>query len=349
VTDPAWAAEVTADSIGDVPEFLARASLRQVVRPDDARAGAVYERVVVDGNRYFVKQLSRASDWIMRMVGDQVHRPHVAWRTGLMDRSSDCVDHTVLAMDLTGAGDHALLTIVMRDVGPLLVPPGDDVIPARHHAGFISQMAALTARFWGWQDEIGLTSMDQRLRMLAPDNIAGELACDSVPGPVAAAMAGWAALAARAPGLAALTRLVHETPGIISEPLRDTPCTFLQGDWKMGNLGTHPDGRVILLDWAFPGSGPPCWDLCWYLALNRARLPETKEKVIDRYQAELERRGISTAGWWQEQLELCVIGVMATFGWEKALGDGGELSWWEVTTARAATRRGIRVPGPGIG
>jgi hypothetical protein len=47
-------------------------------------------------------------------------------------------------------------------------------------------------------------------------------------------------------------------------------------DWKMGNLGTHPDGRTILLDWAFPGAGPARWDLCRYLALNRARLPRTE-------------------------------------------------------------------------
>jgi hypothetical protein len=27
---------------------------------------------------------------------------------------------------------------------------------------------------------------------------------------------------------------------------------------------------------AFSGAGPACWDLCWYLALNRARLPRTQ-------------------------------------------------------------------------
>jgi hypothetical protein len=27
---------------------------------------------------------------------------------------------------------------------------------------------------------------------------------------------------------------------------------------------------------AFPGAGPACWDLCLYLALNRARLPRTQ-------------------------------------------------------------------------
>jgi hypothetical protein len=32
---------------------------------------------------------------------------------------------------------------------------------------------------------------------------------------------------------------------------------------------------------------------------------------------------------------------MATFGWEKALGDAGELAWWEARVADAATRQHI--------
>jgi len=139
-----------------------------------------------------------------------------------------------------------------------------------------------------------------------------------------------------------IARLVHERPEVITGPIGDTPSTFLQGDWKMGNLGSHPDGRTILLDWAYPGSGPACWDLCWYLALNRARLPESKESAIGRYRTSLEARGISTTPWWERQLDLCMIGIMATFGWEKALGDAVELAWWEDQIAAAAARCGIR-------
>jgi hypothetical protein len=84
--------------------------------------------------------------------------------------------------------------------------------------------------------------------------------------------------------------------------------------------------------------------LCWYLALNRARLPEPKEAVIDRFRAALEQQGTGTGGWWQRQLDLCLIGVMATFGWEKALGDEGELAWWEAAAAAAATRQHIPIP-----
>ena len=326
---------------GPVGEFLARAVSRESVRPDDARAGASYERVTIDGDAYFVKRLSPASDWIMRVTGDHVHRPYLVWRAGIMDQAPACIDHTVVAMNVAGEGDHALLTMVMRDVGGCLVPPGDTVVPPAQHASFVAHMAALSAAFWGWDDDIGLTTMAQRVRFFAPDNIAAELDAAEVPGPIAAAAAGWAALPGRSPLLARLARLVHDQPGILTGPLARTPRTFLHGDWKMGNLGAHPDGRTILLDWAYPGSGPACWDLCWYLALNRARLPESKEAAISRFRAALEDNGIDTGRWWEQQLDLCVIGIMATFAWEKALGDADELAWWENRVAEAASRRGI--------
>ena len=92
--------------------------------------------------------------------------------------------------------------------------------------------------------------------------------------------------------LAAVAKAGHDHPELVTAPLAATPVTFLHGDWKMGNLGTHPNGQTILLDWAYPGSGPACWDLCWYLALNSARLPESKEATIDRFRAALVAHGI---------------------------------------------------------
>jgi hypothetical protein len=328
-----------------VGELLAGATSRQPVQPADGRAGACYERVTVRDQQYFLKRLSHASDWIMRLTGDHVHRPYLVWQVGIMDRAAVRIDHAVVAMELAGTGDDAVLTVLMHDVGEHLVPPGDEVVPISHHQGFIEHLAALSAEFWGWQDDLGLTSMAQRLRFFAPDNIAAELAADRVPPPVAAAAAGWRALPGRAPLLAELARLVHARPDVLTEPLADTPSTFLHGDWKMGNLGTAPDGRTILLDWAYPGAGPACWDLCWYLALNRARLPEPKHQVIGRFRADLERHGITTKGWWQRQLDLCLIGIMATFGWEKALGDADELGWWQEQAAAAATRQRIALSG----
>jgi hypothetical protein len=265
-------------AIGSVDELLARASSRTEVRPGDGKAGARYERVLVDGEPFFVKHLSPASDWIMRVTGDQVHRPYLVWRSGLMARSPGCIDHTVVAMQVSGAGDDAVLTMVMRDVGAFLVPEGDTVVPGSQHAGFIEHMADLSCAFWGWDDDIGLTTMEQRIRFFAPGNIAAELLAADVPAPIAAADAGWRELPGRSPLLSGLARLIHDRPGLVTGPLAATPRTFLHGDWKMGNLGTHPGGRTILLDWALPGSGPACWDLCWYLAVNRARLPNPSRR-----------------------------------------------------------------------
>ena len=203
-------------------ELLARASSRERVTPDDARSGAGFERVVVGPDCYFVKRLSFASDWIMRASGDHVCRQYLVWQAGIMDESPSCIDHAVVAMGLDGVGSDAVLTIVMRDIGGFLVPPGDAMLPAGQHAGFIAHMAALHSTFWDWDDQIGLTTMAQRIRLFAPDTIAG--------------------------------------------------------------------------------------------------------------------------GWWQQQLDLCMIGVMATFGWEKALGDEDELAWWEQAAAGAATRQHIPIP-----
>lgn len=182
-------------------ELIAQAAAREFVRPQDARAGAVFERITVRSQSYFVKRLSAASDWVMRVTGDHVHRPYLVWRSGIMAQAPACIDHTVVAMDVTGGpGDDAVLTIVMRDVGGFLIPAGDAVVPAAQHARLIAHMAAL------------------------------------------------------------------------------------------------------------------------------------------------EIREISTAGWWQEQLDLCLIGIMATFGWEKALGDQDELSWWEARVAAAAARQHLSFP-----
>jgi hypothetical protein len=46
--------------------------------PADARSGAAFERIVVGPDRYFVKRLSMASDWIMRASGDRVCRQYLS-------------------------------------------------------------------------------------------------------------------------------------------------------------------------------------------------------------------------------------------------------------------------------
>ncbi|HZI37448.1 MAG TPA: phosphotransferase, partial [Acidimicrobiia bacterium] len=105
---------------------------------------------------------------------------------------------------------------------------------------------------------------------------------------------------------------------------------LLHGDWKAGNLGTGPDGRTILLDWAMPGRGPVTTELAWYLAINAARLPHPYEEAIAAYRRSLERQGIDTGGWWERQLGLALLGAVVQLGWDKALfATADDLAWWE--------------------
>ena len=83
------------------------------------------------------------------------------------------------------------------------------------------------------------------------------------------------------------------------EAVRQTPLTFLHGDWKLGNLGVGAGSHACCSTGPTPGIGPIAHELAWYLALNRARLPESKEATIDALRGSLERRGIATDGWWE--------------------------------------------------
>ena len=330
-----------------VSELVARASAREAVRPSDGKSTSSFERIAVDGQRYFLKRLSPATDWIMRVTGDRVHRPYLIWESGIMDRAPACIDHTVVAMEIDGTGDEAVLSVLMRDVGAHLVPEGDTVVPPAQHQAFVDHLAQLCVEFWGFEDDIGgLTTMDERLRFFDPTNVARELAVADPPGTIVAAHTGWKALPELSPFLSELAHAVWEDTTMLTAPLAETPTTFLHGDWKMGNLGSHPTGRTILIDWAYPGAGPACWDLWWYVALNRARLPESKERAVVRFRADLERHGVDTSSWFERQLDLCLVAIMVTFGWEKALGDEDELRWWERQVAGAVDRLAIDLPRP---
>jgi hypothetical protein len=310
---------------GSLEELVAGATERVEVRPSDAKSGARFERLVVDGERLFLKSLSAADDWIMRVTGNTSHWELRVWQAGLYADTPRVIDHTIRGMALDG--DR--LSILMTDCGDDLVPPGDDPVPGTHHADFLDAMAAMHAHFLGWHDELGLYDLSRRWLFFAPGTIAPELAAPDVPGPIAVAHQGWGLLPERAPRLHDLVTAVHRDPVPLSDALRATPLTFVGGDWKLGNVGHRPDRRTILLDWAYPGEAPPCWDLAWYLALNRARLPESKEATIERYRGRLEAHGVATGDWWERQLGLSQVGMAAVIAWEKAVGDQAELDWWE--------------------
>jgi hypothetical protein len=310
-------------------ELVAGATDRVEVRSSDAKSGARFETLRVEGQPCFLKVLTAENDWIMRVTGNTTNWEFQVWRAGIYQQFPECIDHTILAMALEGSGPSARLSILMTDCSSDLVPPGDGMLPEQHHLDLVDHMAAMHARFLGWRDEIGLADPAHRFLYFAPETIAPELEVADVPGPVAAAEKGWALLPERAPRLHRLARSVHHDPQALADALSTTPSTFVGGDWKLGNIGRRPDGRTILVDQAYPGEAPPCLDLAWHLALNRARIPISKEATIAHYRDRLEHHGVDTTDWFDRQLGLTLLGMSALFAWEKALGDQAELDWWE--------------------
>jgi Phosphotransferase enzyme family len=322
-----------------VEELLAGATGRQPFATTDSKSGAPFERVLIDGEPHVVKYLHVDDDWIMRATGDVRCRPLLVWRSGLLDVVPPGIDHAVVGA-AEGLGRNGWgAALLMRDVSPYLVPPGDDPVPLEQHLTFLDHMAALAARFWGFTDTIGLTPFHSRWTWFCDGMLAAEAERgwpDGVP-PIVAR--GWGRFDDTAPRdvVEAVEALRHDT-GPLVEALSATPMTLLHGDWKYGNLGTAPDGRTVLLDWAGPGAGPIGCDLAWYMAINVARMPQTKEEAIDSLHAALERHGVDTTAWWDAQIRLCLLGALVLFGWEKALGGPDEFGWW-CDRAREGTAR----------
>jgi hypothetical protein len=311
-----------------IEELIAGATDRQPLGGSDGKSGSTLERVVIDGEPFVLKQLHPDRDWTMRGFGDLWCRPVQLWVCGLLDAMPEVIDHAVVGA-ATGLGRHGWGgALLLRDVSEHLIPEGDEIVPLEDHRQLLDHLAEMSARFWGAEGVPDMITVASRYSAFGPGWLEAEQQL-GWPDPIPVISAdGWRQFSERAP--ADVRRVVddlrHDNDPL-ARAIERTPLTFLHGDWKMGNLGVAP-GRTILLDWTYPGIGPLGHELAWYLAVNRLRLPESKEDTIDALRRSLEARGIATDGWWQEQVDLCLLGCMVQFGWEKALGDDDELGWW---------------------
>lgn len=321
------------DPVCPLEDLLAAASSRQPWVPDDTKSGARFERVVIGDDRYVLKYQDQRDDWMLRATADPGRRYVMLWEHGLLARLPDVIDHAVVA----GTFDGEVGVILLRDVADQLLPPGQP-LTAHQHARFLDHMAAMHAAFWGWHDDIGLTPLSTRYLMFSPAVARAEAARGSMAVVPKVMGEGWAILPEVAPRLADVLEPLLADPAPLVAALQSVPHTLVHGDWKAANLGTHPDGRTVLLDFGeVPGEASPIADLSWYLALNADLLPETKDEAIATYRAALERRGISTGDWWDAAVALELLGAMVQFGWEKALGGAGpELAWWEARAVDGA-------------
>lgn len=315
-----------------IEELLQGASDSGNIDAGDSRSGATLERVTIEGEKFVLKRISWSRDWLMRTSGDRDGWTVRAWESGIMSHMPASIDHATVGAARWDGPNGIETAVLMRDVGHSVVPDGDSVVPLDQHLQFIDRMAELHATFLEFNGVSGLMPLQNRYLFLSPDTAKAELEYDStseIPGYV---LNGWKQLAEKSPELAKIVLPLHDDVSPLLDAFAKTPLTFMHGDWKVTNLGIGSDGRTILLDWAFPGFGPGCSELVWYLAINAARNPQSKEDTIAKYRSSLEHHGVDTSEWFDRQLGLAMIGVMTQFGWEKALGGGDELDWWVSMT-----------------
>jgi hypothetical protein len=324
--------------------LVGQATERIALDEAPGKSGARLERLVIGGDRYILKRLDLADDWTMRASGCLRGAPLELWERGILARLPACFNQPIVAVAweppsrTRPSGGCALL---MRDVARWLVPATDEPIAADQHERFLRHMARLHAAFWEGGDELDIVPAAHRYLELSPWMAQAEAAIGSphlVPRLVAK---GWPLLAKVAPAAAEVVVPLAHDPGPLVEALAGTPHTFVHSNWKLDNLGTDDQGRTVLLDWEQPGRGAPLSDLAWYLAINCRRLPRSKEESIADYRGALEACGVDTGPWFDRQLALSLLGALAQFGWEKALGGyDEELRWWENQAVRASALLG---------
>jgi Phosphotransferase enzyme family len=313
---------------------LSAATLRETLGPTaEGLSSATFERVVIDGAAYVIKRLSYETDWVMRAGGD-IGVPRVVrmFADGLFDRLPASID-TALT-DVAYDPETGLAELLMRDVSGAFLRD-EDPISLDQQALFLDAMAQLHSSTRTLVDDLGLTTPVQRWRMLGPDFAAAERRRGAVTGVPALLGPMWQRLAENAPQLHRTLVALAADPQPLVTALATTPQTLVHGDWKGGNLGVTDERRVVLVDWAFPGIDAPCADLAWYVSVNCDRLPETKEATIARYRDGLEAQGMDTAGWWDRQLPLALLGGAVQMAWSKC-DQIEELAWWSARVAEAS-------------
>jgi hypothetical protein len=325
-----------------VEELLEGVGRREVFVNPDGRSSSAFERVWIDGAPHIVKYIHPDDDFTMRVSGDIGHRSVRAWSDGMLDAAPDLVDHAIVGA-AAGIGRNGWgSALLMRDVSEELLPQGDSRLAADEHLAFLDNLAGFCAASWGWRDHRTAPAYlpyPARWGWFGRAALAGEAALGFPERIPSVAAEGWRRFERRveADVVAAVERLRDDvTP--LADALRRTPSCFLHGDVKSSNTGRATDGRTVLIDWAYVGEGPACHEIAWHLALDRDRLSMSKDDTAAAFRAALERRGVDTASWWDHQYELCLLGAVVQFGWEKAFGDDEELQWWCT-----AARRGMRL------
>lgn len=318
---------------------------REVMTSVDSATGATLERLILPGTldgavRYVVKRLQPRGDWIGRATNDERTREYRLATGGIYPALPSGISTAVVgAVEVPNGA-----ALIMHDVAPVLVPPGDDPISEEQLVRSLQALARLHSTFYSFPARLlaglGLCTPSNWLTLLAPSTAEREAATAPRDPVTPHILPGWDAFARLVPDAWAVVGPLLADPMPLVRGLRECPDTLVHGDAKVGNLGFTGE-QVILLDWSLTLRAPGALDLGWYLAVNSARLPIPRAAAIEVYRAAREEHGRlpATGEQWERELALSLLAGTLRLGWAKALGaasddsathsrERSELAYW---------------------
>ena len=288
-------------ALGDVVDRVALSGATE------ALSGASFERLLLaDGRRLVLKFLPVGGDWLTRMTGGHGGMRQL-WDSGVLERVAAIVDHGVVTVLTSGAGD----VVVMRDLTDELLAPARPV-PESEARDLLAGLAALHAD-WEGGEHTGLCPSEARIGLFAPARHAADRG--PCPHPMRdTILAGWATFAEVGDrDVVDAVFAVHADPQRLARRLRDAvPPTLVHGDAKLENLGLS-GRRLVVIDWGdLTGFGAAETDVAWFAVQGTWRIDALPDVVFQAYDACASRPLDPVA------LDLACLGALAQMGFKLA-------------------------------
>jgi hypothetical protein len=318
---------------------LSSAVSRPMNEEAEAVSGATLERVELpDGRLLVLKRLPIEGDFMTHVTHGR-GRLQRMWKSGLLNRISSIVDHTILDVRVVDGQD----VVIMRDATSHLLPPQGPV--SRETSRRLLARIAAMHEACPAEPADDLCAIEGRYAMAAPDFHATYTGPN--PHPMADRIAeGWRLFAEHVDrDVADAVFGVHREPGKLGDRLRRFPTTLLHGDPKLENLGMVGDG-LVAIDWGeLTGFGPREVDVAWYAHKGCVRIGCTPDEVFTDYNE------TSSDPLDPEAVDLACVGALAQMGFRYAAGAfgsgpesprvaGGLLEWWTARVRASLSRIG---------
>ena len=238
-------------------------------------SGNVLERLVLaDGRRLVAKRIVPGSNWIDRHTADE-GREALLFRTGVLERVEETIDHTVVAAERDGKA----WWVVMKDVSDTLLAD-DKRLSRAESVSILAAVNGMWEEFWG--EEIPhVCSLGDCFGLFSPAIAASErTGLDLLPKQYEVFWEAFTEAVGSEVADAVLN--LHQDPAPIVSRLDALGTTLVHADIRDEQIGLAAN-RLILLDWGRATQGHPVVDFAWSICHNAWRIAATHDALVEDF------------------------------------------------------------------